>query len=376
MDRRSRVLYIVLFLAVLAVMDMKYNASNLAAPFQTLVWSKDQQGFSIDHHTPSAGREGKVSEKLDPGEMLFVNNTFGSIEVSGSEADEQEAAIEYRITVYANTAEQAQAYLDKVGLAVARFREGVKVNLTEPDNRPGYIRGIKLNINAIVPAGARVALYNGFGLVRVRNVGGPSKVYNRFSETEIADVKGDWQVEARYSVLRVSNVDGDLQVTGDFGSNHIQDVTGNVTVRSNQKETQVQNIGGDLEADVRYGRLDLDHVEGAVTVNSAFTEVHGRDIGGDIDISTNYGDVDLGGVGGNIEVSSKYSDVSLELKKPLDYKFDLRVQYGDIKRGFGLRDLPGEKGDKDKKVMRGTVGAGSKTVNIRTSFGDIRLESM
>lgn len=266
---------------------------------------------------PSATREGTLSAPLTGGRTLVVRNEVGSVRLQGT--GEPVASLRYRVTVYARTAEAAEAYLAQVQVGLESDPAGDRLVLsTARPAAPAAVRRVQVDIDGAVPEGARVDVANAYGTVELRGVGGPSKVANRFGRTALEQVQGDWEVETGYGALEARGVAGSLQVRGDFGRHDIQDVAGDVAVQAA------------------------------------------------------FGDVNIESLRRAADVRIRYGNATIRLAPPLDHRFDVEARFGSVSaRGQPLREAGTRVSEGPTQRWTALTGQGRYRVEVRAEFGNV-----
>ena len=203
--------------------------------------------------------------------------------------------------------------------------------------------------------------------------------------------------------LLVKSVSGDLDVTrGEEGRVALSYSGGMVKVRSSGEQVIVRTMAGDVAATMPPdGRLELEVVSGDVSVNQGNACIEVKTVSGDVGIKqaaggaqvkTVSGDVNLDGVSGDLvietrsgdvdivpsgpisgRVSTVAGDVTVALPKDADLLLELDIEEdGDIEVD---EDLPHEVLEESDGHLKVKFGAGSSTLVVKTSDGDIDIRA-
>lgn len=201
--------------------------------------------------------------------------------------------------------------------------------------------------------------------------------------------------------LLVKSVSGDLDVTrGSEERIGLSYSGGMVKVRSSGDQVVVRTMAGDVSATVPAdGRLELEVVSGDVSISEAGSRIEVKTVSGDVDITlstgdaqvkTVSGDVSLDRVAGGLEVETRSGDVdvvpigpisgsiltvsgdvSVALGKDADLVLELETEEdGDIEVDD---DLPHEVLEEREDHLKVKLGAGSRTLVVKTRDGDIDI---
>jgi len=203
--------------------------------------------------------------------------------------------------------------------------------------------------------------------------------------------------------LLVKSVSGDLDVTrGDDGRVGLNYSGGMVKVRTSGDQVVVRTMAGDVSATVPAdGRLELEVVSGDVSISEAGSRIEVKTVSGDVDITqttgdarvkTVSGDVNLDRIAGGLVVETRSGDVdvapsgpisgsiftvsgdvSVALGKDADLVLELETEEdGEIEVDDELPHEVLEEGEDHLKVK---LGAGSRTLVVKTSDGDIDIRA-
>lgn len=301
--------------------------------------------------------EASVSSRLEAplggGEVLSVTNPRGSIRVMGE--DRSDVSVEYTITVFAETEEQAAQYARELRVETDRRPDGLALNLARPSQEHPNIAAVAVDYRIAVPRGARVALSNSFGPVEVTGVSGPSQVRNHYDTTAVRRVEGDWRVEARFGSAQVEGVNGAVQIDGGYGAGRLSQVRGAVT--------------GAFE----FGALEIDDV-GSLDLRSSYGGVQAGRIGGPARLELSFSAASIEGVTHDLMVTGRYGDVMVGLD-PAAPGFRIEAE----SRGGRIRPtsdrLQGQMVTQGggRERLEAVVGDGSRTIHISVQNGTVTL---
>lgn len=305
----------------------------------------------------AADAEASVSDRLEAplgdGEVLSITNPRGSIRVVGE--DRSDVAVEYTITVFAETEEQAAAYAQQLRVEADRRRDGLALDLVRPGRESPEIADFAVEYRIMIPRGARVALSNNFGPVEVTGVSGPSRVRNHYDKTTVWRVEGDWSVEARFGTAQVEGVNGAVQIDGAYGSGRLSQVRGPVT--------------GAFE----FGALDIDEA-GSLDVRSSYGGIQARRVTGPARLELSFSGASIEGVAHDLMVTGRYGDVIVELD-PAAPGFRIETE----SRGGRIRSvadrLQGHTVTRSggSERLEAVVGDGSRIIDISVQSGTVTL---
>lgn len=149
-----------------------------------------------------------------------------------------------------------------------------------------------------------------------------------------------------------------------------------------------------IECKTSYGKVNLNNLVGNVNANTSYGKIYCTKVNGQIGLYTSYGDVICKEIISNqSKVKTSYGDISFAYSQnsPAQPQTELRTSYGDIdltappkfagqvelstSYGSISTDLPiTVKGKISKKRITGTIGEGTGNLNLKTSYGSIKIK--
>lgn len=149
-----------------------------------------------------------------------------------------------------------------------------------------------------------------------------------------------------------------------------------------------------IECKTSYGKVNLNNLVGNVKASTSYGKIYCTKVTGPIDVHTSYGDVICKEITSEkSKVKTSYGDISFEYSQnsPAETPTELRTSYGDISLttppkfagqvdistsyGSISTDLPiTVKGKISKKRITGTIGEGTGNLNLKTSYGSIKIK--
>jgi DUF4097 and DUF4098 domain-containing protein YvlB len=181
----------------------------------------------------------------------------------------------------------------------------------------------------------------------------------------------------RVSVPRTSNVEAR---SGD-GSIRIDDVTGRVSLRSGDGSIAGTALAGVLDAHTGDGSISLDRVSGRIKVDTGDGSVNVAGVVEALQARTGDGSITVRAADESTAVedwdlSTGDGGMTIELPRQFDAEVDARTGDGRISVE-GLDVVRASGGDsEDRDELRGRLGAGGKTLRLRTGDGSIRLRQI
>jgi putative adhesin len=172
---------------------------------------------------------------------------------------------------------------------------------------------------------------------------------------------------------------------------------GNVFARSGDGSIRIEHVRGRLDFKTGDGSIRATDISGQLTLATADGSVSLDDVAGDLDVDTGDGSVTVAGKLATVKLhtgdgsitfraapgtamkddwSMTTGDGGVAVYLPSDFGAELDAHTGDgsIRSELGLTTTDGD-GDKERRTLRGKLGAGGKTLRIRTGDGSIRLKT-
>jgi DUF4097 and DUF4098 domain-containing protein YvlB len=170
---------------------------------------------------------------------------------------------------------------------------------------------------------------------------------------------------------------------------------GNVTARSGDGSIRIEHVHGRLELRTGDGSIRAVDIAGQLTLATGDGSVTLEEVAGDVDVDTGDGSVSVAGKpsamklhtgDGSITVraltgttmtddwSMTTGDGGVAVYLPSDFGAELDAHTGDGSIRNELQ-LSNDEGDKNRRSLKGKLGAGGKLLRIRTGDGSIRLKT-
>lgn len=203
---------------------------------------------------------------------------------------------------------------------------------------------------------------------------------------------GRQPVVVHFEITVPPSYSAELSTSG--GEIEVGDLEGSVKANTSGGDIELGRIGGTVNASTSGGDIDLDgHVTEAKLTTSG-GDIHVQESAAPLSVSTSGGDVTIDAVrdrvrastsGGNVRAnflgsikesaSLETSGGSISVTVPLAaaFRLDASTSGGSVK-GKDL-SLTADRGALGKNRVEGDVNGGGTTVKLRTSGGDIRVDS-
>jgi DUF4097 and DUF4098 domain-containing protein YvlB len=160
------------------------------------------------------------------------------------------------------------------------------------------------------------------------------------------------------------------------GDVRVGDLTGRVDVRTSGGDVKLGRIDGTVQAGTSGGDVDLVQATGAADLHTSGGDIEIETVINMVKAATSGGDVSASFVGplkGDCSLSTSGGDVEVKVAADAVFQLDASTGGGKIKaKGLALTI---ERGGVGQSRLGGKVNGGGPLLKLRTSGGDIEIES-
>jgi DUF4097 and DUF4098 domain-containing protein YvlB len=246
---------------------------------------------------------------------------------------------EIKIKGWSETRVQIKGELDELAEGL-RFevREGVtKIEVEMPRKHVNWGDGSDLII--YVPIRSRVAVKAVSTDIEVRDVLGGM---------QLRSIIGDIILENGQERMSIKTVSGSIETTNTSGTVQANSASGDIGVRDHQGDLVIETLSGDIDIEARLvGHLRGASISGDVMIEAEFSQ----------NVSA--------------ELTTVSGDIGVNIGEPLDLKFRVNSNSGDIGNGLSEDEVVNEFG---MRSLQGQVGSGAGSLTVRSVSGAIELE--
>ena len=313
-------------------------------------------------------------------EELHIRNSHGSIEIFGSDAEENSVSITFKKRIWRKEEAEARKISDLLKMTINTEGQILDIITNRQDFKR---RRFDTDFIITVPVGMKVTVINSYGLVRAERVGhtditnrygevlasdidGELKVSNSYDEVEVTRVESDCRIDASYSGITISHIRGTVDIRNKHGRLAIEDVSGDVIVRTPQSKVYAWDISGAMDIENSYEKIELTNVgpvkivsdqspidiegaKGTIDIYNRYDKVRLNDIlgsvyvegrnlgvsgdnihGDEINLVTTYHDIELDNFSGKTSISLSHGDLHLS-PAPLLHSIEAKCSHVDIK---------------------------------------------
>jgi hypothetical protein len=291
-------------------------------------------------------RQDSLSSAMAPGSSLAVRTDFGSITVSGTDADECRVTAE--VTAHAPTQEEAQQILDKVKVVLEPTAGGLSLWVDKPSL--GGNRSVGASFTVTVPRKTALDCHTSFGSITLEDISGEVKAHTSFASVTASRITGPLRLTTSHGTIRCD------QITSD--SVFAESSFGNIDLTSTTPEAGGTGPDrGSVEAKTSFGSITCHQlVAGKVLARTSFGSVR-------IDCMPS-APADM-----QIDSTTSHGSITCELPTGFAGRADLNTSFGEVRTERAIL-VQGKVG---KDHLTGTMGDGTGTLRLKTEFGNITV---
>jgi DUF4097 and DUF4098 domain-containing protein YvlB len=361
-----------------------------------------------------------------------LNNSFGSIELSGTtgdtfindnngsvQASDIKGALDLRNRFGSITVRQVQgAATITGGNGAVTLNDAGSANITTSFGS-AEVRNVRGDL----------ILHDNNGNVDISTVGGAATISSSFGNVTFSDIKGRMECTTNNGRVKGTSVGGgSLTIRNSFGNIELENIAGTVDAETSNGKVSVRDargsttlrtsfgaieaanipkgirattgngainladIGADAYAKTSFGSITADRINGNLTAEDSNGSVTARNVKGDANVTTSFSGVTLESVGGRITVDNQngailvtatrpssgcrdislktsFSSIRVAIPEGLGYNLAAHTSFGRI-----TSDLPvTASGNIGGVSLNGTIGSGGCRLQLTDSNGSIEI---
>jgi hypothetical protein len=282
------------------------------------------------------------SFQVQPGGLLTVETQGGNVRVETS--NDLTVKVVAKQIIKADSEDEADKILEKLSLDIEQRADGVAA-VSKYERKPsGFHWGswppVQVNFVVTVPSRYNVNLKTSGGDIRVENLDGKAYARTSGGNVELGKVTGD--VDA-----------------GTSG--------GNVRLQEGLGSVKLNTSGGNVSVDRAIGETELDTSGGDITIGTVENTLHASTSGGNVTAGI------VGALKGDCSLDTSGGNVRAKVSRDAAFNLDASTSGGDVK-AEGLT-ITIEKGGVGRSRLAGKVNGGGPLLKMRSSGGDIIVET-
>ncbi|MCI0487707.1 MAG: DUF4097 family beta strand repeat-containing protein [Blastocatellia bacterium] len=262
-----------------------------------------------------------VANAIEPGIKITVNNSYGSVKVTGGGG-----------SIRATLAKGVRAWDEEDARKIAeRIRLVVKESPGEiyiTTNRAEVDHQFTTDIQIEVPYSSAVSVTGSYGPVIVNSVSGDVAIKLGYDRADVTDIKGNVNLDLTYSDAgaaningnltikgakraRVANVTGSLDLAASNGSVELRDITGRVRVDAPFCRINAQGLSDVAQFKTEHGKVNVTRAASLVIVGP-HSDIRAETVDGDLTVQSSHSDITLRSIEGRLAISAQHSSVNTD----------------------------------------------------------------
>lgn len=287
----------------------------------------------------------RVIEKsfsVEPGGLLKVETQGGTVRVETS--NDSTVKVVAKLVIKADSDREADKILEKLSLVIEQSGQGVTAT-AKYDKKPSAWRWgswppVQVSFVVTVPTRYNVSLKTSGG------------------DVSVSDLNGKAHARTSGGNITLGKITGDV----DAGTSG-----GNVRLAEGRGSVKLNTSGGNVTVDHAIGPTDLDTSGGDISVGSVENTLKASTSGGNVTAGI------LGAFEGDCYLDTSGGSVRAKVSRDAAFNLDASTSGGDVKAA-GLT-ITIEKGGTGKSRLAGKVNGGGPLLKLRSSGGDIIVET-
>lgn len=280
--------------------------------------------------------------RVQPGGTLRVETQGGNVRVETS--DEPTVKVVAQQIIKADSERKADEILEKLQLVIEQSGEGV-IATSKYDKKPSGFRWgswppVQVNFVVTVPVRYNVSLKTSGGDISISDLDGKAQARTSGGNIELGKITGD---------VDASTSGGNVRLVEGLGA------------------VKLHTSGGNVSVDRAVGATDLDTSGGDVTVGSVENTLNASTSGGNVTAGIK------GALKGDCYLDTSGGNVRAKVSREAAFTLDASTSGGDVK-AEGLT-ITIEKGGAGRSRLAGKVNGGGPLLKMRSSGGDIIVET-
>jgi hypothetical protein len=307
--------------------------------------------------TASAATEENISRQLDvtSGGKLVVDVDFGTINVTAG-ADDKIVIEAFRKIDFRDEAKEKE-YFAAAPVAISQDGNVVTVRAHYAKSKGFWSFGhseMDGRYTIRVPKRFETDLHTEGGDVTAGEITGNVTVKTSGGKLVFKHLEGPLTARTNGGSINVADCRGSIQIETSGGDIVIADGTGTLDAKTSGGRIDVRNFSGDAEVRTSGGNLSLQRVAGKMT---------GKTSSGSIRASI------TDAVIGNVRLETNAGNIDLSLPVTATVNIDASTSMGEVSSR-----LPLETANVGREHLRGKLNGGGKSVELKTSVGNITIE--
>jgi len=294
-----------------------------------------------------ARRQDQLSSAIGPDALLAVRTDFGSITITGGDANECRVTAE--VTAHAPTHDEAEEILDKVKVVLEPTVGGLSLHVDKPTLVGN--RSVGVSFTVTVPTRTALDCHTSFGSIRIQDITASVKADTSFASVTADRVRGPLRLTTSHGAIRGNQITSDNVVAeSSFGNVEL-------TYAAPPDANGTNPASGSLDAKTSFGSITCRQVaQGRILTQTSFGSVRIECLAS--------APPDL-----QLEAATSHGSITCQVPSGFAGQVHLDTSFGEVQTDRSIL-VQGRLG---KDHLTGTIGEGKGRVRLKTEFGNITL---
>lgn len=311
-------------------------------------------------------------EGSDDIHKVVVDSPVGTIDVRSSANDSIYAEVTKIVDVSNKDEADELAHLLWVDFEKEKSSLGVTVDFSGvPRNKRDKLDiAIKLRVPASDGLEIRTASANVSTIGSKSNIG----VASASGNVSIDSLTGTAEVKSASGYIRITNVEGSVQINGASSSSRMDNINGEIEAKTASGDAMISNSAGRLRIRTASGNINVQGFEGQLETVTISGKIAVDSLAGSLQASSTSGEIDVAhfvASDGSIRAETVSGDVLLRIPSLYRGSIDLESMSGNIDSDLNLTSSH----TYSRKHLQGRTGEGTGLIDVRTTSGDIMVET-
>ncbi len=300
-------------------------------------------------------RSVRLETDMGDGLTFAAQTSHSHIHVQG--IDENRCYVNATIRVQAKTEEKAKAIAEMVSVELQPSADRMTAVVHKPEVVEKYHVFVSYDVE--VPHKTSVDLRTSHDPIECHNL------------------EGNVTAVTSHDPIRCGNITGNLILNTSHDPIECSDIVGDLNVRTSHDPIRLNRITGRIEAHTSHDPIEAEDIVGPMTLRTTHGRITCREIDSNpLNISTTHDNVSVSFKDSvdpqiNTIVTTSHGNIDFDVPKDFSGFASLATSHGKINSDIPITVT----GNISEKIMNGTIGSGgSGKINLKTSFGSIRLK--
>ena len=325
-----------------------------------------------------AERQDQLAAPIGPGATLRARTDFGSISVTGADADECRVTAEVR--AQAPTEEEARQILDQVRVVLEPTPGGLDLRVDKPSLRGN--RSVGASFTVTMPRGTALDGHTSFGSIHVQDLTAAVKAHTSFSSVTADRVTGPLRLTTSHGSIHANQiVSQDVVAESSFGRIEVDFAADKVPIPGpSDLQTGSQVTPTNVEAEPNFPKVEMDlpvqnPIPGSLDLRTSHGSIACRQVSaGRLHLRTSFGGIHLecspsAPSGVQLDAATSHGSITCQAPARFAGSVDLDTSFGHIQAERPIL-IQGKVG---RDHLTGTIGTGTGRIRLKTEFGNVTL---